>query len=245
MTSVIAVPDGGAQARPRGGKQDADDNHGEDERVLDERLAVSFFGPMRARACRPEVETIEHESTSWLLPGRQIAPAVAVASEPRRSSREIPMGWVRTTRSVGSCGGRAGTRGRPLHEPSTIEARRYGSAMTPSCRGVSFAAPTHCRGDERNPHPCKQRWETAARVESVAQTSSRATRPPDCYLDRRIGGSACRAVASARPGRSEGASIRAIAEAVGLSRPRMHELLNDTTEPLQAVESIQGGPTCG
>ena len=52
-------------------------------------------------------------------------------------------------------------------------------------------------------------------------------------------------VAVARAGRSEGASIRAIAEAVGLSRPRVYELLTDTTEPLQAVESMDVGPTCG
>jgi len=50
--------------------------------------------------------------------------------------------------------------------------------------------------------------------------------------------------AVARVGRSEGASIRAIAEAVGLSRPRVHELLSDTTEP-QAVESRDVDPTCG
>jgi DNA-binding IclR family transcriptional regulator len=51
--------------------------------------------------------------------------------------------------------------------------------------------------------------------------------------------------AVARSGRMEGASIRAIAEAVGLSRPRVHELLSDTTRPLQAVESMDEGPTCG
>jgi hypothetical protein len=49
--------------------------------------------------------------------------------------------------------------------------------------------------------------------------------------------------AVALAGRSEGASIRAIAEAIGRSRPRVHELLNDTTEPLQAVEP-NGCPTC-
>ena len=52
-------------------------------------------------------------------------------------------------------------------------------------------------------------------------------------------------IALARTGRLEGASIRAIAEAVGLSRPRVHELLNDTTEPPQAVESMEAGRTCG
>ena len=50
--------------------------------------------------------------------------------------------------------------------------------------------------------------------------------------------------AVARAGRSDGASIRAIAEAVGLSRPRVYELLNDTTESSQAVESGEVGPTC-
>ena len=48
----------------------------------------------------------------------------------------------------------------------------------------------------------------------------------------------------ARAGRLEGASIRAIAEAVGLSRPRVHEMLNDTTEPLQTVRPTKRGPTC-
>jgi len=43
--------------------------------------------------------------------------------------------------------------------------------------------------------------------------------------------------AVARAGRSEGASIRAIAEAVRLSRPRVYELLNDKTERVQALES--------
>jgi len=47
--------------------------------------------------------------------------------------------------------------------------------------------------------------------------------------------------AGVRAGRSEGASIRAIAEAVGRSRPRVHELLNNTTEPL---ESTEVSPTC-
>lgn len=51
--------------------------------------------------------------------------------------------------------------------------------------------------------------------------------------------------AVARAGRAEGASIRAIAEAVGLSRARVHELLNAATEPLQAVESMDVGPRCG
>jgi len=32
---------------------------------------------------------------------------------------------------------------------------------------------------------------------------------------------------AARAARAEGASVRAIAEAVGLSRPRVHELLSD------------------
>ena len=51
--------------------------------------------------------------------------------------------------------------------------------------------------------------------------------------------------ALARTGRLEGASIRAIAEAVGLSRPRVYELLNDATESLQVVESMEVGRTCG
>jgi len=51
-------------------------------------------------------------------------------------------------------------------------------------------------------------------------------------------------VAVARVGRSEGASVRAIAEAVGLSRPRVHDLLNHKAASLQAVESIDGGSKC-
>jgi hypothetical protein len=38
-------------------------------------------------------------------------------------------------------------------------------------------------------------------------------------------------VASARDAAAEGASVRAIAEAVRLSRPRVHELLNDEHDP--------------
>ncbi len=45
--------------------------------------------------------------------------------------------------------------------------------------------------------------------------------------------------AVARAGRAEGASIRAIAEAVGRSRPRVYELLKETTDP----EEME--PTCG
>jgi DNA-binding phage protein len=52
-------------------------------------------------------------------------------------------------------------------------------------------------------------------------------------------------VAVARAGRSEHASIRQIAEAVGLSRPRVYELLNHTTRPLQTVEPMNLGSTCG
>ena len=37
--------------------------------------------------------------------------------------------------------------------------------------------------------------------------------------------------AAARTAHAEGGSVRAIAEAVGLSRPRVHELLNDTVAP--------------
>jgi transposase len=51
--------------------------------------------------------------------------------------------------------------------------------------------------------------------------------------------------AVARAGRLEGASIRAIAEAVDLSRARVHELLNKPTGPLEAVESMDVGLTCG
>ena len=51
--------------------------------------------------------------------------------------------------------------------------------------------------------------------------------------------------AVAHAGRSDGASIRAIAEAVGLSRPRVYELLNDTTESSHAVDTREVGPTCG
>jgi hypothetical protein len=51
--------------------------------------------------------------------------------------------------------------------------------------------------------------------------------------------------AGVRLGRSEGASIRAIAEAVGLSRPRVHEMLSETAEPLPTVESVDGRTTCG
>ena len=47
----------------------------------------------------------------------------------------------------------------------------------------------------------------------------------------------------ARAGRSDGASIRAIAEAVGLSRARVYELLNGTTESSQAAEAREVGPT--
>ncbi len=50
--------------------------------------------------------------------------------------------------------------------------------------------------------------------------------------------------AVARAGHSDGASIRAIAEALGLSRARVYELLNDTTESSRAVESGEVGPTC-
>src|SRR4051794_10732737 len=70
------------------------------------------------------------------------------------------------------------------------------TVLTQRRQTVLFAAPTHCRGSERNqhqPHPrsCAQHWETAARVESSAQTISRRARSPDSGVDRRAGGSAC------------------------------------------------------
>jgi len=49
---------------------------------------------------------------------------------------------------------------------------------------------------------------------------------------------------AARAARAEGASVRAIAEAVGLSRPRVHELLSTTVEPLCGCGSLNGGCTC-
>jgi len=51
--------------------------------------------------------------------------------------------------------------------------------------------------------------------------------------------------AVARASRSERATIRAIAEALGLSRPRVYELLNRPTKPLQADEPIEVGSRCG
>ena len=65
------------------------------------------------------------------------------------------------------------------------------------------------------------------------------------HLSAELADARAELTAVARTGRLEGASIRAIAEAVGLSRPRVYELLNDTTEPLQAGEPMEAGPTCG
>src|SRR5262245_6124395 len=46
---------------------------------------------------------------------------------------------------------------------------------------------------------------------------------------------------AAREAHAEGASVRAIAEAVGLSRPRVHELLSDTSGPRSREESRLDG----
>src|SRR3954471_1994358 len=51
--------------------------------------------------------------------------------------------------------------------------------------------------------------------------------------------------AVARASRSERATIRAIAEALGLSRPRVYALLNRPAKPLQADEPIEVGSRCG
>ena len=51
--------------------------------------------------------------------------------------------------------------------------------------------------------------------------------------------------AVARASRSERATIRAIAEALGLSRPRVYEPLNRPTQPPEAVEPIEVGSRCG
>jgi DNA invertase Pin-like site-specific DNA recombinase len=52
-------------------------------------------------------------------------------------------------------------------------------------------------------------------------------------------------VAAALASRSERAPVRAIAEALGLSRPRVYELLNHPNKSRQAGESMEAGPTCG
>jgi hypothetical protein len=49
---------------------------------------------------------------------------------------------------------------------------------------------------------------------------------------------------AARAARLEGASVRAIAEAVGLSRPRVHELLSNNVEPSCGCGSLNGGCKC-
>src|SRR5436190_21863459 len=59
-----------------------------------------------------------------------------------------------------------------------------------------------------------------------------------------LAGARAELAAAARAARSEGASIRAIAEAVDLSRPRVHELLVDAHRPMQKV-SVDGGTGCG
>jgi hypothetical protein len=46
---------------------------------------------------------------------------------------------------------------------------------------------------------------------------------------------------AAREAHTEGASVRAIAEAVGLSRPRVHELLSDKSGPRSREESRLDG----
>ena len=69
-------------------------------------------------------------------------------------------------------------------DPGTAE-------WTRTCQSLWFAAPTQCRRHERHQHPCQQRWQTAARVERGAQTSSRTARSPGRSPARRAGGGAC------------------------------------------------------
>jgi hypothetical protein len=80
---------------------------------------------------------------------------------------------------------------------------------------------------------------SAARRRALEQLSLRIQ-----HLTAELAEARAELTAVARTGRLEGASIRAIAEAVGLSRPRVHELLKDTSEPLRAVESTDVGPAC-
>jgi hypothetical protein len=130
----------------------------------------------------------------------------------------------------------------PLHRP---QVRPRDGKDDAAVSGVLFATPTHCQRHERNPHPSEQRRETAARVE---QARRRALEQLALRVDRLtavLAEARAELAAAARAGRAEGASIRAIAEAVGLSRPRVHEMLNATTEPLQAVGPMDVGPTCG
>ena len=51
--------------------------------------------------------------------------------------------------------------------------------------------------------------------------------------------------AVARAGRSEGASIRAIAEALGRSRSGVYELLHDARKSRRTGEFMDLDPTCG
>ena len=109
---------------------------------------------------------------------------------------------------------------------------------------VFVAAQTHCRGRERN-YSRKQRWQAAARVSAVRRDALEQLALRIERLIAELAEARVELSAVARAGRSEGASIRAIAEADGLSRPRVYELLHDASKSREAGESMDVNPTCG
>jgi uncharacterized protein (UPF0335 family) len=116
--------------------------------------------------------------------------------------------------------------------------------MTRSCQEFS-SPPRHTVGDVNEITPVKNvgrpRLElSAVRRDALEQLALRIERLIAELAEARVELSAV-----ARAGRSEGASIRAIAEAVRLSRPRVYELLHDASKSRQGGESMEVNPTCG
>jgi DNA-binding transcriptional regulator LsrR (DeoR family) len=67
---------------------------------------------------------------------------------------------------------------------------------------------------------------TAARKRVLERLATRVARH-----HVKLGAARADLAVAARAAHAEGASVRAIAEAVGLSRPRVHELLSDKFAP--------------
>jgi hypothetical protein len=67
---------------------------------------------------------------------------------------------------------------------------------------------------------------TAAHKRLLERLAARITRHQD-----ELGSARAQLAAAARDAHAAGASVRAIAEAAGLSRPRVHELLTDASAP--------------
>src|SRR3954464_2034342 len=115
--------------------------------------------------------------------------------------------------------------------------------MTPSCQ--AFCSPRrHTVRDVNEISPARTAGRPRLELSGMRRHALEQLALRIEYLMAELAEARVELSAAARAGRSEGASIRAIAEAVGRSRPRVYELLKETTESGEAADSAEMDPTC-